>query len=70
MYRCELRREGHTCRFLISESTGDGWHVREERDSELLSQRHYDDWHRVERARMVFAAFAAQLRDAGWVEVA
>jgi len=28
----------------------------------------YDDWHRVERARLTFAAAEQSLRGAGWVD--
>ena len=30
--------------------------------------RLYDDWHRVERALLSFAAVEATLRGAGWVD--
>ena len=70
MYRRQLQREDHTQRFLIIPSHGEGWEVRHERDDEVLSTRRIYDWHRVERARLWFATDAAQLRAAGWREVA
>ena len=69
MYLRELKRDGHTCRFLIIQFKGQGWEVRAERDREILSRRHLSDWHRVEGARMVIATEVAQLRAAGWTEV-
>jgi hypothetical protein len=68
MYRRILRNADHTRRFTITSSGASGWEVRDEQDSHLLRSRLYDDWHRVERARLAFAMEAAGLRDAGWVE--
>ena len=70
MYQRQLQREAHTHRFLIIPTRGDGWEVRQERDNQVLSTRRVYDWHRVESARMWFATDAAQLRAAGWTEVA
>ena len=70
MYLRELKREEHKQRFLIIPSNGDGWEVRQERDNEVLSTRRVYDWHRVESARRWFATEVAQLRAAGWTEVA
>ena len=70
MYQRQLKREAHTHRFLIIRTRGDGWEVRQERDNQVLSTRRVYDWHRVESARMWFATDAAQLRAAGWTEVA
>lgn len=39
----------------------------EEEDSLVVSRKVYDDWHRVERARRVFAQEAEALCQAGWV---
>ena len=68
MYRRILRNAAHTRRFTITSSDASGWEVRDEQDSRLLRSRLYDDWHRVERARLAFAMEAAGLRDEGWVE--
>ena len=70
MYHRQLKREAQIHRFLIIASRGDGWEVRQERDDQVLSTRRIYDWHRVERARLLFATDAAQLRAAGWTEVA
>jgi hypothetical protein len=70
MYHRELEREEHRQRFLIIPSHGDGWEVRQERDNEVLVTRRVYDWHRVESARRWFASEVAQLRAAGWTEIA
>jgi hypothetical protein len=70
MYQLELKREEHTRRFLIIPTNGDGWEVRQEKDDEVLSRRRIYDWHRVESARRWFATEVAQLRAAGWTEIA
>jgi len=63
-----LRNAARERRFLISDSSPAGWEVREELDSEVLTQRQYLDWHRVERARKAFERQIASLRQDGWVE--
>ena len=68
MYARILRNAAHTRRFTITSAADSGWEVRDEQDSRILRSRLYDDWHRVERARLAFAVEAAGLRDAGWVE--
>jgi hypothetical protein len=45
-----IRNQEHTRRYSIA-ATDAGWEVREERDSEVVKQVRYFDWHRVERAR-------------------
>ncbi len=64
----ELRLAGHVRRFTIQESSGEGWEVREEQDSELIRHVQYRDWHRVERARMRIDAEVSDLQDRGWTE--
>jgi hypothetical protein len=68
MYARILRRAAHIRRFTITATSSSGWEVRDEEDSQIIKARRYDDWHRVERARLTFAAAAANLRDAGWVD--
>jgi hypothetical protein len=70
MYARILRKATHIRRFTISSTSSSGWEVRDEQDSRLLRTRVYDDWHRVERAKLTFAMEAAGLRDAGWDESA
>jgi hypothetical protein len=68
MYARILRRAAHIRRFTITTTSSSGWEVRDEEDSRIISSRLYDDWHRVERARLTFAAAEASLRGAGWVD--
>jgi hypothetical protein len=68
MYLRTLRNESHTHRFSITPEQPSGWEVREERDSAVLRRAHYDDWHRVERARRTFALEAFTLFRDGWTE--
>lgn len=64
----KLQYLDHTRRYSIV-ATNDGWEVREERDSQVVRQKHYQDWHRVERARRSIANELADLRTKGWAEV-
>jgi hypothetical protein len=65
MYARTLRKDDQTRRFTISDAGLSGWEVREEEADQLLRRVVYQDWHRVERARM---AFAAAMLEAGWVD--
>lgn len=67
MYARILHKAPHTRRFSITE-TGRYWEVREEEDSRVVRQVVYDDWHRVERARMAFAREVNALCERGWIE--
>ena len=68
MYARILRKAARTRRFTITSAALRGWEVRDEQDSRLISTCVYHDWHRVERARLAFAAEAAGLRADGWDE--
>ena len=57
-----------TRRYSIA-PTESGWEVREERDSEVVKKVHYQDWHRVERARRTIAIELDHLQQQGWSEV-
>lgn len=70
MYARIFRKAAHVRLFTISSTSSSGWEVRDEQDQRLLRSRLYDDWHRVERAKLTFAMEAAGLRDAGWDESA
>jgi|SoiMethySBSTD1v2_1073268.scaffolds.fasta_scaffold402404_2 hypothetical protein len=50
MFTKEVVHAGHTTRFSVTQSAGEGWDLRVERDSHLVRRAHYTDWHRVERA--------------------
>jgi hypothetical protein len=58
----------HTRRYSIAATEG-GWEVREERDSQVVRQAKYQDWHRVERARRSITIELKELREKGWAEV-
>lgn len=64
----KLQKAQHLRRYTI-ETTSSGWEVRTEQDSEVVRHTHYQDWHRVERARRAFAIEVDSLREAGWREV-
>jgi hypothetical protein len=54
MFCSELTQDGHTKRFTITRG-GTGWEIRVEYDSHIVHKHIYTDWHRVERARQMFA---------------
>ncbi len=58
----------HTRRYSIS-VTLDGWELREERDSQVVRQAHYQDWHRVERVQRLIANELDDLQAQGWTEI-
>jgi hypothetical protein len=68
MFSKRLEHDGHVHRFLIASHGPEGWEVREERDSTVVRQTHYTDWHRVERARSIMALRATLLEQNGWTE--
>lgn len=68
LYSRQLHLQGHSRRLVISVVHPSGWDVCEEHDRQIVRRVHYDDWHRVERARDGFARQAAELADAGWQE--
>ncbi|MEO8681892.1 MAG: hypothetical protein ABI665_22790 [Vicinamibacterales bacterium] len=67
-YSKQLRFQEHTRRYSIA-ATKDGWEVREELDSQLVRQVHYQDWHRVERAEQSFTVKLRELKAGGWSEI-
>jgi hypothetical protein len=69
MFSRQLQHAGRTRRFLIVNREGGGWEVREEDDRQVVRQVLYNDWHRVERARTVFAQRVMSLQEEGWTEV-
>jgi hypothetical protein len=68
MYARTLRKADHERRFSIVSAGASGWEVRHEQDRYVIKRVLYDDWHRVERARMAIAAEAEILKRAGWNE--
>ena len=69
MFSKSLKNQDQTLRFSI-DATDAGWEVREERDSQVVRTVHYQDWHRVERARRSIAIELDALQQKGWHEVA
>jgi hypothetical protein len=69
MFTKSIRKANHVRRYSIK-PTIEGWEVREERDSQIVRQACYHDWHRVEHARRVFVLQLTQLEREGWQEVA
>ena len=70
MYARTLRKAEHELRFSIVDAGASGWEVRHEQDHHVVKRVVYDDWHRVERARMAIAYEAETLKNAGWNELA
>ena len=68
MYAKHLRHGEHTRRFEIREAGG-VWEVQTLHDERVGTRVRYDDWHRVERLRLVFSVEIAKLEEAGWVPV-
>jgi hypothetical protein len=68
MFSKSLRNQHQTLRFSI-DATDSGWEVREERDSQIVRKVHYQDWHRVERARRSISIELDALQQKGWREV-
>jgi hypothetical protein len=66
MYQRQLHQAGHTRRFEIQENGG-AWEVRALVDADVVTHARYDDWHRVERAKLRFDLEVGSLQDAGWV---
>lgn len=58
----------HTRRYSIA-VTDEGWEVREERDSQVVRQQKYQDWHRVEHVRRSITIEVDGLRNKGWADV-
>jgi len=69
MYARSFKRAADTRRFTITDAGASGWKVREEENSRVVREVWYDDWHRVERARLNIALAGRELADAGWTEV-
>jgi hypothetical protein len=68
MYLRTLTNSQQTRRYTIQKLEAAGWEARVEQDSRVISATCYQDWHRVERARMAFAREAAMLENDGWTD--
>ena len=69
MYAGTLRKAEQERRFTIRDAGTAGWEVRHEANHEVVKRVTYDDWHRVERARLAIAVEAETLKDEGWNEL-
>jgi hypothetical protein len=67
MFERQLSHDGHTRRYRIAAAGLAGWEVREEQDSAVVRAKVYDDWHRVERARLAMQVEISSLTAQGWV---
>jgi hypothetical protein len=67
MFARALQKDKHEKRFSIVQN-GRYWEVLEEIDRLVIRRAVYDDWHRVERAKRVFAQEIDSLCQAGWVD--
>jgi hypothetical protein len=54
--------------FEIAPGPVAGWEVSERTGDHVVQQRHYTDWHRVERVLTRFRREISELRNQGWVE--
>jgi hypothetical protein len=66
MFDQSVSQGQHTRRFRIRQAVSLGWEVLEEEDSRVVRTVVYDDWHRVERARLAFEEEIASLERLGW----
>jgi hypothetical protein len=66
MFSVSLQRDGHVRHYSIRQAGSAGWEVKLEADRELARHNNYHDWHRVERAREVFASEVSELTARGW----
>jgi hypothetical protein len=69
MYARTFRKAEQERRFSIVDTGSTGWEVRHEQDHRVVKSVVYDDWHRVERARMTFSQEGERLKHDGWSEV-
>jgi hypothetical protein len=66
MFTKELTQAGHIMRFVLTEAGWNGWEIRVEQDSAIVSRAHYSDWHRVERALKTIQLRVSELEAGGW----
>ncbi len=67
MFEMNVRLADHTKRYSIHAAAPSGWEVRLEEDHEVRRNDVYMDWHRVERARLLFEREVSQLTERGWL---
>ena len=69
MFVRSLANAAHRRHFTVRKAAATGWEVRDEMDTKVLKSACYRDWHRVERAKAIFALEAMELKDRGWTEL-
>ena len=66
MFFKTLTQAGHTRSFIVQAHREDGWEMRIEQDNQVIRQRRYTDWHRVERALSAMQREVDALQMQGW----
>jgi len=61
-----LRQGNHVREYFVSNQSAAGWEVRSEEDHAVRKHAWYHDWHRVERAVMLFTREVEDLTLNGW----
>jgi hypothetical protein len=65
MFALSLRYAGHVRHYSICSDSA-GWEVKLEEDRTVRRLSHYQDWHRVERAKALFEREVMELTQRGW----
>jgi hypothetical protein len=66
MFTLTLHRDEDIRRYSVGCAGSAGWEVRMEENDTLQRVDHYHDWHRVERAIMLFEREISDLEAVGW----
>ena len=65
MFTISLRHDSETRRYSLHASPGSGWVIVREQDRREI-RKHYEDWHRVERALAAVRSEVLELEARGW----
>jgi hypothetical protein len=63
-----LVRAPHVRSFEVTSAPMSGWEVFARAGDAIVEQRHYSDWHRVERVLTRFRREISELERQGWTE--
>ena len=66
MFSIALRNEQHTRQYAVSASKKSGWELTRQEDLDLVTRKHFEDWHRVERAVAALRLEVEDLTARGW----
>ena len=66
MFELSLLRAEHVRHYSIAPVAPAGWEVRCQEDETVQRLDYYEDWHRVERALMLFQREVSMLSEEGW----